>query len=149
VDLSFLPAVNASLNSLATALLVAGRILIARGRVRAHRRVMTSAFVVSTVFLVLYVAHKASRGFENTTFNAVGAFKVAYLALLFTHVTLAMVVPVLAIWLIRLGLRDERARHRRLARIAWPIWMYVSITGVTIYLLLYPFNPPPIATGSG
>ena len=149
MDLSFLPAVNASLNAVATALLVAGRILIGRGRVLAHRRVMISAFAVSTVFLVLYVAHKVSRGFENTTFNAVGALKVAYLALLFSHVTLAMVVPVMAIGLIRLGLRDERARHRRLARVAWPIWMYVSITGVVIYLLLYPFNPPPIATGPG
>ena len=61
----------------------------------------------------------------------------------------SLLCGVLAIWLIRLGLRDERARHRRLARIAWPIWMYVSITGVAIYLLLYPFNPPPIATGLG
>ena len=143
----YLPAVNAGLNCVAAVLLVHGRILARRGLLRAHRRVMSSAFAVSTLFLVLYVAHKASRGFESTGFNAVGAAKVAYLAMLFSHVTLAMSVPVMAIWLIRLGLRDERAKHRRLARVAWPIWMYVSVTGVAIYLLLYHFNPPPLAPG--
>jgi uncharacterized membrane protein YozB (DUF420 family) len=118
-------------------------VLIKRGHEQAHKRAMLSAFGVSTLFLVLYVAHKASRGFENTTYNAEGAAKAAYLALLFTHLTLAMAVPVLAILLIRFGLREERARHRRLARIAWPIWLYVSATGVLIYLLLYHFNPAP------
>ena len=68
--------------------------------------------------------------------------KVAYLVLLGSHVLLAMTVPVFAIWLIRLGLGDDRERHRRVAKVAWPIWMYVSLTGVLIYLLLYPFNPP-------
>ena len=103
---------------------------------------MLSAFAVSTLFLALYLTHKVSRNFENTTFNAEGAAKLAYLVLLASHVLLAMSVPVLAILLIRLGLREDRARHRRLARIAWPIWIYVSVTGVLIYLLLYPFNPP-------
>jgi putative membrane protein len=141
VDLSFLPAINATLNSVATVLLVVGRVLIKRGRARAHRAVMLSAFGVSCLFLALYGAHKVSRGFENTTFNAVGAAKAAYLALLFTHLTLAMAVPVMAIFLLRYGLRDDRVRHVRLARIAWPVWMYVSITGVLIYFLLYQFNP--------
>ena len=97
---------------------------------------------VSALFLACYVAHKVSRDFENTTFHAAGAAKAAYLVLLFSHVTLAMAVPVLAITLIVLGLRDRREQHRRIARIAWPIWMYVSVTGVLIYLLLYPLNPP-------
>jgi uncharacterized membrane protein YozB (DUF420 family) len=141
LDLSFLPAINATLNGVAGLLLVVGRMLIKRGRERAHRTVMLSAFGVSSLFLVLYLAHKASRGFENTTFNAVGAAKTAYLALLFTHLTLAMAVPVMAILLLRYALRDERASHRRLARIAWPVWMYVSVTGVLIYFLLYQFNP--------
>jgi len=141
VDLSFLPAVNATLNGFATVLLVVGRLLIKRGQEHAHRVVMLSAFGVSTLFLALYVAHKASRGFENTTFNAVGAAKAAYLALLFTHLTLAMAVPVLAILLLRFGLRGQRAQHRRLARVAWPIWLYVSVTGVAIYFLLYHWNP--------
>ena len=141
MDLSFLPAVNAGLNGLALTLLVTGRRLVKQGRIDAHRRVMLSAFGVSSLFLFFYVSHKVSRGFENTTFHAEGAAKFAYLALLFSHVVLAATVPVLAILLIRLGLRDERPKHRRLARIAWPIWMYVSVTGVVIYVLLYHLNP--------
>lgn len=141
MDLSFLPAVNASLNGSAAVLLVVGRRLARQGRIDAHRRVMLSAFGVSAVFLGCYLVHKASRGFESTTLHVGGMAKVAYLLMLFSHVTLAMAVPVLAILLIRLGLRDERERHRRLARIAWPVWMYVSVTGVLIYVLLYQLNP--------
>lgn len=145
MDLSILPPVNAALNATATALLLFGRRFARSGQVERHKRVMLTAFGVSSLFLVLYVAHKVSRDFENTTFNAVGWAKSAYLMLLGSHVVLAMTVPVFAIVLIRLGLRDERARHARIARVAWPIWIYVSITGVLIYLLLYPFNPPPVA----
>ena len=105
---------------------------------------MLSAFAVSTLFLLLYVSHKISRNFENTSFNAEGLAKTAYLVLLASHVLLAMSVPVFAIWLIRLGLSEDRAKHRRVARVAWPIWMYVSITGVLIYLLLYPLNPSAV-----
>ncbi len=138
---SLLPTLNALLNTLATVLLLRGRALIRRGRVDAHRRCMLAAFATSSLFLVLYVIHKASRDFENTSFHAQGVAKLAYLALLFSHVTLAMTVPVLAILLIRWGLRGEIARHRRLARVAWPIWIYVSLTGVAIYVLLYWVNP--------
>jgi uncharacterized membrane protein YozB (DUF420 family) len=143
VDLSFLPAVNASLNAAAALLLVRGRMLARAGRVDAHRRTMLTAFAVSTLFLALYLLHKASRGFESTTFHAGGAAKLAYLLMLASHVLLAMSVPVLAILLIRHGLAGRIASHRRLARIAWPIWMYVSVTGVLIYTLLYHLNPAP------
>lgn len=142
MDLSFLPAVNASLNALATGLLIAGFVLIKQRRIKAHRRVMTSAFAVSGLFLVLYVAHKASRGFENTSFNAEGAAKTLYLLILFSHLVLAMAVPFLAIALIRLGWQRRDEAHKRLARIAWPIWIYVSVTGVVIYVMLYHLNPP-------
>lgn len=142
MDLSFLPSVNASLNALASVLLIVGRGLARRHRVVAHRRVMLGAFTTSTLFLALYVAHKAWRGFEHTPFHAEGAALLAYRVLLFSHVALAMLVPMLALTLIGLGLRGRIARHRRLARVAWPIWMYVSLTGVAIYLLLYRFNPP-------
>jgi len=145
MDFSVLPPINAALNACAAGLLVYGRRLIRRGEVDRHRRVMLSAFAVSTLFLFLYVSHKVSRNFENTTFNAEGLAKTAYLVLLASHVLLAMSVPVFAIWLIRLGLSDDRAQHRRVARVAWPIWMYVSITGVLIYLLLYPLNPSAVA----
>jgi uncharacterized membrane protein YozB (DUF420 family) len=144
VDLHLLPTINASLNALACVLLVYGRTLIRRGNEAAHKRVMISAFAVSSVFLALYVFHKWSRDFENTTFHAEGAARLGYLVLLFSHVALAMTVPVFAIALIRLGLTIEmpgrRAKHKRLARVAWPIWLYVSVTGVLIYLLLYHFN---------
>lgn len=143
MDLSALPAVNASLNALAALLLLRGRALIRRGHVDAHRRTMLTAFAVSSLFLTLYLLHKASRHFHSTTFHAEGAAKLAYLLLLFSHVVLAMSVPVFAIVLIRLGLRGRIAAHRRLARVAWPIWMYVSVTGVAIYLLLYHWNPVP------
>jgi uncharacterized membrane protein YozB (DUF420 family) len=141
MDFSVLPPINATLNAVATVLLVVGRGLARRGEVERHRVVMICAFGVSSLFLLLYVSHKVSRNFENTTFNIEGWAKTAYLVLLGSHVLLAMTVPIIAIALIRLGLRDDRARHRRLARIGWPIWIYVSVTGVVIYLLLYPFNP--------
>lgn len=143
MDLAQLPAVNAALNACAAALLVLGRRLARQGRVAAHRRAMGAAFATSSLFLVLYVLHKASRGFESTTFHAEGLAKTAYLALLASHVALAMAVPPLAVALIVLGSRDRRAAHRRLARIAWPLWMYVSATGVVIYVLLYHLNPGP------
>jgi putative membrane protein len=141
VDLSFLPAVNASLNAIAAVLLVRGRMLARAHRVTAHRLTMSSAFAVSTLFLALYLLHKWSRGFENTTFHAEGLARAAYLALLASHVVLAIAVPPLAIALITLGVRGRVERHRRLARWAWPIWMYVSVTGVVIYALLYHLNP--------
>lgn len=142
MDLSGLPALNATLNSVATVLLLWGRALVKRRRTQAHKRVMLSAFGVSSVFLASYVVHKVSRSFESTTLNVTGAAKTAYLALLASHVVLAALVPFLALALIRFGLRGELARHKRLARIAWPIWLYVSITGVAIYVLLYHLNPP-------
>jgi len=141
VDVPLLPTLNALLNALAAVLLIRGRALVKRGRIDAHRRCMLAAFATSTLFLALYVVHKASRGFESTSFHAEGAARVAYLALLFSHVVLAMAVPPLAIVLIRRGLRGEILRHRRLARVAWPIWVYVSATGVVIYALLYLHAP--------
>jgi putative membrane protein len=142
MDLSSLPAVNAGLNATATVLLVWGRFAIRRGQEDLHRRLMLGAFGVSTVFLASYVLHKASRNFENTTYHAVGLAKTLYLLMLATHVPLAAAVPVLALLLIRFAMTDQRARHRRLARWAWPIWLYVGVTGVLIYLVLYQWNPP-------
>ena len=144
MDLSFLPAVNASLNGLATVLLILGRHLVRQGRVEAHRRVMLSAFGVSSLFLIFYVTRKIWRGFEHTAYHGVGAARTAYLAILGTHLVLAMTVPFLALALIRLGLSDRRAEHRRLARFAWPVWLYVSVTGIVIYGMLYHWNPVPI-----
>lgn len=138
---AFFPTINAGLNAIAATLLVVGYVMIRWKRVTAHRRAMISAFAVSSVFLVLYVTDKIIKGGAHTAYH--GPFSRLYLVVLATHVLLAMAVPVLAVLLIRWGLRGQIERHRRLAKVAWPIWMYVSVTGVLIYLMLYVFNPGP------
>lgn len=140
MDLSFLPSVNASLNAVASVLLIAGFIQVRRGRIEVHRRLMVAAFATSCLFLVLYVAHKVSRNFENTPF-LIESLRPMYLGILASHVILAAAVPGLAITLIVLGRRGRIVGHRRLARWAWPIWMYVSVTGVVIYWMLYHLSP--------
>lgn len=146
LDLSFLPLVNACLNGLATLLLITGFVLVKRRRLIAHRRVMLSAFATSAVFLVTYVTHYVWRaqvqGGVHTKYHGEGWLQPFYYSMLISHILLAIAVPVLAIMLIRLGLLKRFDEHRRIARFALPIWLYVSITGVLIYLMLYPFNPP-------
>lgn len=145
-DLSFLPLVNACLNGLATVLLIVGLVLILKKNIVAHRRVMVSAFVVSCVFLVTYVTHYIWRasviGGTHTRYNGVGLDWYFYVGMLISHILLAMLVPFLAVALLWLGFTQRYQTHKRIARFAWPIWMYVSITGVLIYLMLYPLNPP-------
>ncbi len=153
MDLAFLPALNATLNGLSGVLLVFGVILIKQNRPLAHRRCMLGAFGVSTLFLICYLTHKiwkANTGQEmHTTYHGQGWLKGAYLLILLTHLVLAMMVPVLAIWLIRLGLTGRTQAHRRLARWTLPIWLYVSLTGVVIYFMLYHFNPPAPGNSPG
>ena len=145
MTLAWIPLVNACLNGLAAALLIAGRLQIRRGRERAHARLMGSAVGVSALFLVGYVGHKAARALldrpMHTHFNGEGLALAGYYAVLFSHLLLAMTVPVFAVTLVILGLLDKRRAHRRVAAWGFPIWLYVSITGVVIYLLLYPLNP--------
>jgi uncharacterized membrane protein YozB (DUF420 family) len=143
MDLSFLPGVNAALNGVATILLIQGRRFVKAGRIEAHRNTMLASFAVSSLFLLAYVLHKASKGFENTPYDGTGLDRILYLVVLATHVPLAMSVPALAAFLIFFGLRGQIGRHRRLARIAWPIWLYVSVTGVVIYVMLYHLDPIP------
>ncbi len=141
MELPFLPTLNAGLNAVAIVLLLRGRALAKRREIGAHRRTMIAAFVVSSAFLAGYLLHKYLQGFQNTTLEVEGVARAAYLVLLVSHVVLAMTVPVFAVVLITLGLRGTIERHRRWARVGWPVWMYVSVTGVVIYLILYPFNP--------
>ncbi|MEX0776695.1 MAG: DUF420 domain-containing protein [Phycisphaeraceae bacterium] len=138
-----LPAFNAILNGIAGLLLILGLYLIHTRRIDAHRRTMITAFVVSSVFLVTYVAHKIWKGGVHTPYHGTGLIKWLYVAMLGSHIVLAMTVPVFAIALIRLGTTARYAQHRRVARLGWPIWMYVSVTGVLIYFMLYHFNPAP------
>ena len=137
VNDSILPHVNASLNCLAAILLVIGFIFIKRRYETAHKITMISCFGVSVAFLICYLTYHSQYG--DTKFPRERYPTVAYLyyGLLITHVILAAIVPVLAIVTIVLGLRDKRTAHRRWARITFPIWLYVSITGVLVYFSLY------------
>ena len=130
-----LPAVNASLNALSGILLLVGFVLIRARRIAQHRAVMIAAFVTSSLFLVCYLVYHAQVG--AVPFTRHGFVRSLYFAILITHVTLAFTVPPLAIITLTRGLRGRYHTHRRIARWTWPIWMYVSVTGVIIYLMLY------------
>jgi protein SCO1/2/putative membrane protein len=136
-----LPAVNASLNGLATVLLLAGYAAIRGRRVQAHRRLMIAAFAVSTVFLACYLVYHYElherTGASGRPFGGTGWIRPVYFAILISHVLLAMLVALLAPVTLTLGLRRDWPRHRWIARVTFPVWVYVSITGVVIYLLLY------------
>ena len=130
-----LPSVNAVLNATAAVLLVWGYTLIRRKRFAQHRRVMQTAFVVSCLFLVCYLVYHYQVG--SVRFPKTGAIKILYLSILGTHTILAAAVPVLAIITLRRGLSARYDKHRRIARWTLPIWLYVSVTGVVVYLMLY------------
>jgi putative membrane protein len=130
-----LPAVNAVLNATAAVLLVCGFALIRAGRKQAHRRVMLAAFGVSTVFLVCYLVHHWQVG--AVLFPGTGAIRSIYLSVLLTHTLLAITVPPLAIVTLSRGLGGRYDGHRRIARWTLPIWLYVSVTGVVVYWMLY------------
>jgi uncharacterized membrane protein YozB (DUF420 family) len=132
---SSLPAVNATLNGAATILLLVGHSLIHRGKIDAHKRTMISAFGVSIAFLCCYLTYHAYAG--SKPFEGQGLIRAIYFAILISHVILAATVPFLASITIYLGLKQRWEKHRRIARVTYPIWLYVSVTGVIIYLMLY------------
>jgi putative membrane protein len=133
-DLSFMPAVNAALNATAATLLAAGWIAIRRGAMHVHRALMVSAFAVSTVFVIGYLYYHSVHG--DTHFTGVGALRIAYFAILITHILLSMVVVPGALTSFYFAYTRAFERHRRLNRVFLPIWLYVSVTGVLIYFLL-------------
>ena len=130
-----LPAVNASLNALSGILLLAGYVPIRRRRIETHRKVMIAAFVTSSIFLVCYVVYHAQVG--SVRFTRQGFVRPLYFTILATHVTLAAAVVPLALVTLSRGLKARYARHRAIARWTFPIWLYVSVTGVLVYVLLY------------
>lgn len=132
---SSLPAVNATLNGLSTLLLLAGLALIRHGKVHAHKRVMLFAFGVSMAFLCSYLIYHGYAG--SKPFEGKGLMRAVYFAILINHVILAATVPFLASITIYLGLKQRWEKHRRIAKVTFPIWLYVSVTGVIIYLMLY------------
>ena len=130
-----LPTVNALLNAAATALLVTGWVLIRRGRRAAHRRAMLAALACSALFLVSYLVYHFEVG--SVRFEGTGAVRTVYLAILLSHTVLAAAVPVLALVTLSRALAAKFDRHRAIARWTLPIWLYVSVTGVVVYWMLY------------
>jgi uncharacterized membrane protein YozB (DUF420 family) len=134
--ISILPTVNATLNALSAVLLVWAYVLIRNKRVEQHRKVMLTAFATSCLFLICYLIYHAQVGsvpfgHEGTTLRTI------YLTILLTHTVLAAMVPFLAVITLRRGLAGKYDRHRKIARWTLPIWLYVSVTGVVVYGMLY------------
>ncbi|HVY46010.1 MAG TPA: DUF420 domain-containing protein, partial [Minicystis sp.] len=134
VDLAFLPAVNAGLNATAASLLVAGWIAIRRKRARLHKYLMVSAFAASALFFVCYALYHYAHG--DTHYQGTGPLRAVYFAVLASHVVLSASVPPFALTALYLAVRRRFAAHKRVTRIALPVWLYVSVTGVVIFFML-------------
>ena len=135
LSVSDLPAVNATLNGVAAILLIVGYMLIRAGRMRQHRAVMLAAFTTSGLFLISYLVYHANAG--SRLFAGHGPIRAVYFFILITHVILAAAILPLALITLSRGLRAKYDRHVRIARWTLPIWLYVSVTGVIVYLMLY------------
>jgi putative membrane protein len=135
IEIADLPALNAALNGVSATFLLAGYVLIRRGRVIPHKRCMLGALASSALFLTSYVVYHANTG--SRPFTGQGAVRVVYFAILLTHVVLAAAILPLALTTATRGLQAQYARHVRIARWTLPLWLYVSVTGVVIYLMLY------------
>ncbi|MFQ5414743.1 MAG: DUF420 domain-containing protein [Phycisphaerae bacterium] len=142
IELTDLPTVNAVLNATSLALLATGYAMVRRKHITAHKSCMIAAFCVSIVFLVSYVTYRCLG--EEKRFTGTGWIRPVYFFILLTHVPLAATVPVLGTWTLIRGLRGPVHQHRRIARITLPIWLYVSVTGVLVYVLLFVvYGPAP------
>jgi len=135
MQISDLPAVNATLNAIAALFLVAGYVSIRQGQRTLHKRCMLGALTTSALFLTSYVIYHANAG--SRPFPGEGAIRYVYFAILITHVILAAAILPLALVTTARGLRAQYDRHVRIARWTLPLWLYVSVTGVVIYLMLY------------
>jgi putative membrane protein len=141
MTISDLPALNASLNALSTVFLTLGYIFIKRQKQVAHRNCMIVAVCTSAVFLFFYVLHKVLVRGVHTPFGGEGFIRIAYYVMLISHILLAMaIVPLVLITMSR-ALKQRWEHHKTIARWTWPIWMYVSVTGVLVYLMLYKWFP--------
>jgi putative membrane protein len=135
MEIADLPALNASLNGLASVFLIVGYALIRSGRRDAHRLCMLTALATSALFLISYVVYHANAG--SVRFQGTGAIRVVYFAVLVPHVILAATILPLALITTARGLRGDFGRHVRIARWTLPVWLYVSVTGVIVYAMLY------------
>lgn len=136
-----IPALNATLNGIATVLITTGFILVKRGQLEMHRKVMITAMVVSAVFLVGYVTHKALIHGVHTPFGGVGAIRTVYYTMLISHIILAISIAYLVPRTFWFAIQGNIVRHKAWAKWTFPIWFYVSITGVLVYFFLYRWWP--------
>ena len=135
LEISDLPLLNATLNALAGILLVSAYIMIRKGNIARHRALMLAAFSTSVLFLVSYVIYHVNIG--SRAFTGTGVIRVVYFVILISHVVLAIAVVPMAVVTLRRGLRRDDLRHKAIARWTFPIWLYVSVTGVVVYGMLY------------
>lgn len=141
------PSINATLNGCCAVLLVAGWLAIRRGQVALHKSCMLTALGVSAAFLASYLYyHIVVRQGQETRFEGPPMVRAIYLAVLIPHIILAIVALPLELWVTYLGLKNRLDKHRRLARWTLPIWLYVSVTGVVVYWMLYRLYPPPVGS---
>ena len=139
--MTFLPTLNACLNATSALLLLTGFYFIRQRNIQAHRACMGGAFLVSILFLISYLIYHYHAG--STSFTEQGMVRLIYFAILITHTILAALVPFLAVITLTQALRERYDKHRRIARWTLPIWLYVSVTGVVVYVMLYHLYPPP------
>lgn len=135
IDVTVLPTVNATLNAISGIFLLSGYVLIRGGQINAHRNAMLGAFCSSTLFLISYVVYHAQVG--SRPFTGQGPIRYVYFAILISHVILATAILPMAISTLSRGLRGRYVEHKRIAKWTFPAWMYVSVTGVIVYLMLY------------
>ena len=135
IDYTALPTANATLNAVSGVFLLVGYLLIRQRRIHAHRSAMLGAFTSSTLFLISYLVYHANVG--SRPFSGVGPIRLVYFAILISHVILAAAILPMAIMTLSRGLRGKYPEHKRIAKWTFPTWMYVSITGVIVYLMLY------------
>ena len=147
MDVRDLPALNATLNAIATVLLVFAFVAIKRGDVDRHKKLMLSATGVSAAFLISYLIYHEAVG--SVRFTHQGIARTVYFAILVPHVVLAAIQVPLIVAVLWFALRGTFEKHKRVARIAWPVWMFVSVTGVLVYLMLYQWFPSAELAAAG
>jgi uncharacterized membrane protein YozB (DUF420 family) len=136
-DYSIFPKINATLNGCSAVLLVIGHRLIMRGKMAAHRAVMIAAFVTSAIFLACYLYYHWPGHGGIVYFRGTGWIRTVYLGILYSHIILAIVIVPMVIMTLSRGLREQFDRHRAIARWTYPLWLYVSVTGVIVYFMLF------------
>lgn len=137
LDLTFLPMMNAIFNSFTFIFLLAALYFIKKGNISVHRNFILSAFISTTLFLVTYVVYHLNA--ESTSYGGEGIMKYIYFFILITHIVLAAPTVFIALWTIIYGWTDQREKHRKIARYTMPIWLYVSLTGVLVYIMISPY----------